>query len=96
MDANYIEPDESLFDDYIDEIHPVIEIFGIGISPSKVLYECDNIAYNVIFSDWESETYQEGHDCWECSVCGTRFNNLDDANECCLEEEEEDEEDIEN
>lgn len=42
------------FDQFIDETHPVITIGGIWFSPSKILFECDPVAYGVMLSDWES------------------------------------------
>ena len=29
------------FDDFLDEVHPVIEILGMSYNPSTVLKECD-------------------------------------------------------
>jgi hypothetical protein len=47
--------DYEQFNDYIDEINQPIEILGMKYSPSKVLYETDPIAYQVILSEYESE-----------------------------------------
>jgi hypothetical protein len=48
----------SAFDDFIDEVYGEVEIMGIRIPASKVLKECDPIAYTIAQHDYE-ETANE-------------------------------------
>ncbi len=41
-----------LYDDFIDEITPQIQILGMGYFPSTVLKECDEMAYWCEFVNW--------------------------------------------
>ena len=47
--------DYEQFNDYVDEVHEEIEIFGMKYNASRVLYETDPIAYRVMLSDYQSE-----------------------------------------
>lgn len=42
----------AMYDDMLDECNPEIKIGYITLSPSRVLEECDPIAYHCGFSDW--------------------------------------------
>jgi len=79
-------------DDYkqmLDDCHEEIKIGCLTFSPSQVLEECDPIAYNCGFSD-----YQEYEDVWECPICDTEHDDEDEATYCCQEETEEEEENV--
>lgn len=41
-----------LFDEYLDEVQEPIVILGMTYEVSRVLKECDPIAYQVTFHDW--------------------------------------------
>lgn len=43
-----------MFDQYLDELHDEVTIGDITFSPSKILAECDPIAYRCYFNDYES------------------------------------------
>ena len=43
-----------MFDQYLDEMHDEVTIGDITFSPSKILAECDPIAYRCYFNDYES------------------------------------------
>lgn len=43
-----------MFDQYLDELHDEVTIGDITFSPSKILAECDPIAYRCYSSDYES------------------------------------------
>ncbi len=42
---------EQMYDDFLDEIYGEINV-GVTLSASKVLSECDPIAYRCGFNDW--------------------------------------------
>ena len=83
-EASYIEPTEEMFDEYLNETYPEIEVAGIFFLPSDILKSCDPIAYNCGFIDWESEVYKNGsYACWECLYCNSVHDSENDALECC-------------
>lgn len=41
-----------LFDEYLDELQEPVTILGMTYALSKVLKECDPIAYRVTFNEW--------------------------------------------
>lgn len=43
---------EKLYDEFLDEVNPMITICGMEYCPSKVLEDTDPIAYRCLFSDW--------------------------------------------
>ena len=52
------------FDDMLDEVYgDEIEIAGITFPASKILEECDPIAYRTYLSDYESEQLANGEWC---------------------------------
>jgi hypothetical protein len=48
----------SAFDDFIDDVYGEVEIMGIRIPASKVLKECDPIAYTIGQHDYEESAEQ--------------------------------------
>lgn len=68
---------EELFDQYLDELHDEVTIGDITFSPSKILAECDPIAYRCYASDYESAQIENGEwfeddpteDQAECEEC---------------------------
>lgn len=46
---------ESQFQDLLDELYPVYEIAGVTIYPSRILKECDPVAYRIALSEYEDE-----------------------------------------
>lgn len=53
---------EDLFNEWLDEIYPTVDVAGITFYPSDILKECDPIAYRCAMSDWESYYEAEGED----------------------------------
>ena len=51
---------EDYWDEMLDEAHEPVVICGIEFSPSRILSECDPIAYRVYRSDFESEKIADG------------------------------------
>ncbi len=43
---------EEMFDELLDELYEDYDIVGITLSPSKILKECDPVAYRLTFNDW--------------------------------------------
>lgn len=43
---------EAVFDEYLDEVYPEVEIAGVTFSPSQIMAEVDPIAYRCGFNDW--------------------------------------------
>lgn len=59
---------EELYDEYLDEVNPVVKICGMEYSPSRVLEEVDPTAYRCGFNDWldsEGLTTEEVF----CDIC---------------------------
>jgi len=51
----------SLYDEYLDETYPDLEIAGLSYSTSRALAEIDPTAYNCGFNDWlDSEISESG------------------------------------
>lgn len=46
------EIDENSYDDMLDECYDVIKIGNITFLPSQVLKECDEVAYNIGYSEY--------------------------------------------
>jgi hypothetical protein len=44
----------SQFDDYLDECYPAYTLMGMEIPASRILKECDPIAYECAKHDYES------------------------------------------
>ena len=83
MNAITKEIEQYTEDDYDQMLNEAYGDF-MGYSASEILKSIDPIAYSVGFSD-----YQENEYFYVCGVCGSEFDNEDEANECCMEEEEE-------
>jgi hypothetical protein len=49
----------SQFDDYLDECYPPYNIMGMEIPASRILKECDPIAYQIAESEFE-DMQEEG------------------------------------
>ncbi len=62
------------YDSMLNECYP--EVFGI--LPSRILSECDPIAYNCGFSDFQEYEYE-----YECEACGSVFDDEKEADNCC-------------
>jgi hypothetical protein len=43
------------FDEMLNELYPEYTIAGITITPAKILFECDPIAYRIALSEFEDE-----------------------------------------
>lgn len=50
------------YDEMLDECYPMVKIGYVELYPSKVLQECDPIAYRVGFSDYLDSL----EDCEDC------------------------------
>lgn len=48
------------FDDFLDEIHGTVYLGDFVFSPSRVLKECDPIAYQESYNNWLDMNLQEG------------------------------------
>lgn len=78
MAKDYImyEPEEQSLIDMLDDTHDTVKIGGLEFSPSRVIKECDPIAFRCMLSDMPT-TYK-------CEVCGQDHEeDEDDARECC-------------
>jgi hypothetical protein len=43
---------EELYKDLINDVEPMVKIFGMEYEPARVLQEIDPIAFRVGFNDW--------------------------------------------
>ena len=73
----YTEED---YDNMLDDCYDPLVIGDITLDASRVLKECDPIAYNCGFSDYQEYMY-------ECSQCGEKHEVEEEAEDCCKEEE---------
>jgi len=48
------------FNPYIDELHETCKIFNVEYTPSQILKECDEIAYNYQYANWLDAALEEG------------------------------------
>lgn len=44
---------EEEFDDWLDDVYPTYQIAGVTLYPSKMLKNCDPIAYRIALSEWD-------------------------------------------
>jgi hypothetical protein len=44
---------EEQFDDFLDEVYPVVKIGEMTFYPSQILKNCDPIAYRIWLSEYE-------------------------------------------
>jgi len=51
---------KEMFDEWLDNIEPMVTVFGIKLSPSTVLREADPIAYRTTFHDWVDRCQRDG------------------------------------
>lgn len=64
-----------------EEITEMFGTFTIGcceFDAGRILHELDPIAFNCSVADMP--------DVWECSECGTEYDNEAEAEECCQED----------
>jgi len=71
-------PDDSEFEDELNEIFGEVTICGYKYGQGTVLRELDPIAFNCMVID--SKRYQ-------CDDCGCLFEDFDECNECCGDDE---------
>ena len=86
-----IDVEEYTEDDYenmLRELYGDVNVCGIRMDAAYVLKECDPIAYNCGFSD-----YQEYETKYTCPICGSDYYDYDEAKWCCQEEIEEEKDD---
>lgn len=57
MEREYMQNEE--FNDWFDELYPVIELAGCKYQASRVLFEIDPINYRCCFADHESLKEEE-------------------------------------
>jgi hypothetical protein len=43
------------FDEFLDDTYPAVSIVGLTFWPSKVLFDCDPVAYRIYGNDYLSE-----------------------------------------
>lgn len=88
MDAKRIEHeiDEAEYEDILTEIYGDIEVCGMPFCTGYALRALDPTAFRCGKSDYEAQLDEESPE-WECAECGERYDDEDDANECCLPEE---------
>ncbi len=54
-----VDVSESEYADYIDECHEAVEVMGMSYNASRVLQECDPVAFRCGLGDYESEIQAE-------------------------------------
>ncbi len=56
---NYSDADNQEFNDYVDDLHGIIEIFGMQYRPSEVLFYVDDEAYRSNLAEYVVEEKNE-------------------------------------
>ena len=79
MNAYEKDVDEKEFEEILNINYKPITICGIEFEQGTALRELDPTAFDCIMAE---ETV-----IWVCDWCGCEFDDLDEANECCEEEE---------
>lgn len=75
MNAKEYEMTDEEYSDLLTEIYGTIDVCGYKHDAGWVLKEIDPIAWDCGKSE---------QDCgWECGECGVRYEDEDDAEECC-------------
>ncbi len=57
-----IDVSDDAYGDYIDEIYPTVEVAGMSFNPSRIIQECDPVAWRCGMGDWESQLQAELED----------------------------------
>jgi hypothetical protein len=78
------ELDEDEVIEQLDQIYGEVDICGIKFSSGQALKEIDPIA----FRQSQLDLADSMGDLWECGVCGSQYDDEDDAEECCKDLQE--------
>lgn len=81
------EMSDDEYQEFLTEIYGQVDVCGYKYNAGYVLKELDPTAFRCGKSDEESMR----DDTFECGVCGTVFNDEDEAEECCKPEEQSEE-----
>jgi hypothetical protein len=49
-----------MFNDWLDDVAPLVKVLGFTLSPSAVLRETDPIAYRTTFHEWIDNAQRDG------------------------------------
>jgi hypothetical protein len=81
MNAQEIKPDidESEYEDVLNDIYGDVDICGITYNAGYALRTLDPIAFDCGLQDYINEQDTT----WECSKCGTEYDDEDEAEDCC-------------
>ena len=82
MSAEPIYMSEDEFNDVLNDCYEDVTICGYTMSQGDILRQCDPVAFRCALAD-------EPPRAWECSECGTEYDNEEDAEECCEEDADE-------
>lgn len=69
------------YDDMLDE-SGAIDIGYLSFYPSDILKNCDPIAYDCGYSEYEDSC----EDIYICGGCDTEYDDEEDADHCCMYE----------
>ena len=89
MNAKPVEREltEDEYEDVLNEIYGTVEVCGMTFDSGAILRELDPTAFRCGQVDYEDSLEPEE---WACGVCGTTFDDEDEADDCCSEENKED------
>lgn len=77
MDAKLVEPDEKEHENWLTGAYGTVNVCGMEYDAGHALRELDPIAFRC--------SMLEMIDQWQCSQCGHKFEDQDEADECCEE-----------
>jgi hypothetical protein len=70
------------YDGWLDEVYGDVQLGSLTYPAGLVLKEVDPVAYECGFTDWLDSI----PDPWECGECGARYEDEEDAEECCKDD----------
>lgn len=84
MNATKTELTEEQYLEALNDIFGTVEICGQTFDAGYALKELDPTAFRCGMADYEDTLPEE----WNCDECGDKFDDQDDAEDCCTDRAE--------
>lgn len=87
MNPIRVEPDTSYkaFNEYLNDYYGIVKVCDLYYDTSEILQVVEKKQYEELYDKWK-EVEIEDYSKWECDVCGSEFDEQEDAEECCQDE----------